>query len=84
MSTKALMKLVYISGMGLVGESFARTLAGLTGKTEGPKLLMRAAGAITGAYAGVIIANDLEEILVDISEEVSGRHDEENLEVNNG
>lgn len=83
MSNKAIVKLVYISGMGLIGESFGRLMAGLTGKTEAPKLLMRAAGAVTGAYAGVIIANDLEEILVDIAEEVKAK-DDENLEVNHG
>lgn len=83
MSTKAALKLIYISGMGFVGESFGKLLAGLTGKSEGVKLLMRMSGAATGAYAGVIIANDLEVIIENAIEERE-KHTSEHLEVNHG
>ena len=83
MSTKAFGRLIYISGMGFIGESLGRVLAGFTGKSEGAKLLMRAAGAATGVYAGYVISSEAELIIEDAMNEVKGKH-EEHLEVNHG
>ena len=83
MSTKAGIKLIYIVGMGLIGESAGRVLAGLTGKTEVKKSLMKVAGAATGAYAGIIIANELEDIITGVADDIKHK-DNDHLEVNNG
>lgn len=83
MSTKAAIKLIYISGMGFIGESIGRAFAGLTGKSEAVKLLMRISGAATGAYAGVLIANDLEIMIENAMDEIKHK-DDDHLEVNHG
>lgn len=80
MSTRSIIKTIYIAGMGILGEKVAERFVIFT-KDPISHLLVRSAGAVTGAYAGVLIANDLDEMLsnaIDILEK------EKTVEVNNG
>lgn len=80
MSTKAIVKLIYISGMGLLGESVGNLLASIGGKKEVARLLMRVSGAATGAYAGLIIANDIDDIVGVVIDQIKHNEDD-NMEV---
>lgn len=78
MSTKAIIKLIYISGMGLIGEELGKAIGALS-RSELARLLMKLSGAATGVYAGVLIANDLEVMIANAMDEL--KKDDDNMEV---
>lgn len=83
MSTKAAIKLIYISGMGFIGNSIGKLLS-ITSRNDIQRTLIRGAGIATGVYAGIIIANDLEIMIENAIDEIEHNKDDEHMEVYNG
>ena len=79
MSGKSVIKLIYIGGMTLFGKSVGDLVAPIA-KDDISRLLIKASCAATGAYAGVLIANDIDEMISNAINEL----DDENVEVNDG
>lgn len=81
MSPKAIVKVIYISGMGILGSKVGSFFSAVS-RSEGERALAKFAGAATGVYIGYIIASDAECVIADAYNEVKNK--EEHLEVNNG
>ena len=84
MTSKGALKLIYICGMGVLGKNFGSLLAPVSRDPIARKLCVTA-GAVTGAYIGYAIADDLEAAIMEAIDIVEKRHeDEPQMEVNHG
>ena len=82
MSTKNLIKLFYCTGMGFLGKNVGEMVSA-GAKSDVEKAVVKMVGAVTGVYAGLIIADDLDVMISNAIDDVS-KEEKKDVEVNNG